>query len=66
MKTTREQAAQGSDTYATALAWLGARQDAATGAWLSTSMNKQFPADSMMIHFMTDAATAYAALALLP
>lgn len=49
-----------------ALAWLGAHQDPATGAWPSTSMNKQFPADSMMIHFMTDAATAYAALALVP
>jgi hypothetical protein len=48
-----------------ALAWLSAHQDPATGAWPSTSMNKQFPADSMMIHFMTDAATAYAALALL-
>ncbi len=47
-----------------ALAWLSAHQDASTGAWISTSMNKQFPADSMMIHFMTDAATAYAALAL--
>jgi squalene-hopene/tetraprenyl-beta-curcumene cyclase len=47
-----------------ALVWLSAHQDPATGAWLSTSMNKQFPADSMMIHFMTDAATAYAALAL--
>ena len=49
---------------ARALAWLSAHQDPATGAWPSTSMNKQFPADSMMIHFMTDAATAYAALAL--
>jgi squalene-hopene/tetraprenyl-beta-curcumene cyclase len=48
-----------------ALAWLRAHQDPASGAWLSTSMNKQFPADSMMIHFMTDAATAYAALALI-
>lgn len=48
-----------------ALAWLKARQDPATGAWPSTSMNKQFPAESMMIHFMTDAATAYATLALL-
>jgi squalene-hopene/tetraprenyl-beta-curcumene cyclase len=48
-----------------ALAWLSAHQDASTGAWPSTSMNKEFPADSMMVHFMTDAATAYAALALL-
>jgi squalene-hopene/tetraprenyl-beta-curcumene cyclase len=48
-----------------ALAWLSTHQDPATGAWPSTSMNKEFPPDSMMIHFMTDAATAYAALALL-
>jgi len=47
-----------------ALAWLKTHQDPGTGAWPSTSMNKEFPADSMMIHFMTDAATAYAALAL--
>jgi len=48
-----------------ALTWLRQQQDPATGAWRSTSMNKAFPADSMMIHFMTDAATAYATLALL-
>ena len=48
-----------------ALAWLKAQQDPATGAWRSTSMNKPFPAESMMIHFMTDAATAYATFALL-
>ncbi len=85
-KTPRKEVAQGSDSYATALAayslrlsgveksdprlaraltWLSAHQDPETGAWLSTSMNKEFPSDSMMIHFMTDAATAYAALALL-
>jgi squalene-hopene/tetraprenyl-beta-curcumene cyclase len=86
VKPPREEAAKGSDTYATALAayslrkggsaksdprlqralaWLSAHQDRSSGAWPSTSMNKQFESDSMMVHFMTDAATAYAVLALL-
>jgi squalene-hopene/tetraprenyl-beta-curcumene cyclase len=47
------------------LEWLRANQDRATGYWDATSMNKQFPADSMMQGFMRDAATSFAALALL-
>ena len=47
------------------LAWLGARQDSATGAWISKSMNKKYPPDSMEAQFMTEAATAYAVMALL-
>ena len=48
-----------------ALAWLRARQDPAGGYWSAESMSKQYPADSMEIKFMRDAATAYASLALL-
>jgi squalene-hopene/tetraprenyl-beta-curcumene cyclase len=48
-----------------ALAWLRARQDPEGGYWAAESMNKQYPADSMEIKFMRDAATAYASLALL-
>ena len=46
-----------------ALAWLQAHQDAKTGAWLAASMNKVY-ADPMPAHFMCDAATAFAVLAL--
>lgn len=48
-----------------ALEWLRAHQDASTGAWTATSMNKDYPADSMMVKFMSDAASAYAVVALL-
>jgi hypothetical protein len=48
-----------------ALSWLEKRQNPETGAWESMSMNKVFPADSMQVKFMTDAATGYAAAALL-
>ena len=47
-----------------ALAWLDPRQDAESGAWASVSMNKTYPAGSMQSKFMTDAATGYAAAAL--
>ena len=43
-----------------ALEWIRQRQDPATSAWNAVSMNKVFPADSMQIKFMTDAATGYA------
>ena len=46
-------------------AWLRSHQDAASGAWPAKSMNKKFPPDSMMVNFMTEAATSYAVLALL-
>jgi squalene-hopene/tetraprenyl-beta-curcumene cyclase len=47
------------------IAWLRSRQDPATGAWLAKSMNKKYPPDSMEAQFMTEAATAYAVMALL-
>lgn len=46
-----------------ALNWLKSHQDP-KGYWDAVSMNKPFPAGSMMSGFMRDAATAYAALAL--
>src|SRR5262245_2671737 len=47
------------------LAWLASHQDAATGMWRATSLNKQRDPASDASKFMSDAATAYAALALL-
>jgi hypothetical protein len=48
-----------------ALEWLQAHQDPQTGAWPAVSMNKQYPAGSMEEKFLQDAATAFAALALI-
>jgi hypothetical protein len=45
--------------------WLRSHQNRETGAWLTPSMNKQYPQDSMQIGFMSDAATSFAVLALL-
>jgi squalene-hopene/tetraprenyl-beta-curcumene cyclase len=47
------------------VAWLSSHQDAATGMWQATSLNKQRDPASDAAKFMSDAATAYAALALL-
>jgi squalene-hopene/tetraprenyl-beta-curcumene cyclase len=47
-----------------ALTWLRSHQDP-QGFWAADSMNKYYPADSMQIRFMRDAATGFAALALL-
>ena len=47
-----------------ALAWLKAHQDPHTGAWPAVSMNKRYPPGSMEEKFLQDAATAFAALAL--
>ena len=47
-----------------ALEWLQAHQDPETGAWPAVSMNKHYPAGSMEEKFLQDAATAFAALAL--
>jgi len=48
-----------------ARAWLASHQDRETGAWLAPSMNKVYPQGSVESKFMQDAATAFAALALL-
>jgi squalene-hopene/tetraprenyl-beta-curcumene cyclase len=48
-----------------ALAWLRSHQDREGGYWPAVSMNKRYEAGSMQARFMQDAATAFAALALL-
>jgi squalene-hopene/tetraprenyl-beta-curcumene cyclase len=48
-----------------ALDWLKKHQDSETGSWAADSLNERYEPDSMQIHFMQDAATAFATLALL-
>src|SRR5262245_36441926 len=48
-----------------ALDWLKKHQDVQTGSWPADSLNERYEPDSMQIHFMQDAATAFATLALL-
>ena len=50
---------------ARALRWLRSHQNPAQGYWEASSMNKKFPAGSMQEQFMRDAATGFAAMALL-
>jgi squalene-hopene/tetraprenyl-beta-curcumene cyclase len=51
---------------ARALAWLRTRQDPECGCWQSVSMNEQYEPGSIPTRFMTDAATSFAVLVLLP
>jgi squalene-hopene/tetraprenyl-beta-curcumene cyclase len=55
----------GTPAISRALDWLKLHQDPSTGAWPAESMNKKYPADSMQIKFLQDAATGFACLALL-
>ncbi len=48
-----------------ALDWLRSHQDRESGYWAAESMNKQYEPGSMPVRFMRDAATSFAALALL-
>jgi hypothetical protein len=48
-----------------ALDWLAKHQDPETGSWRSPSMSKEYPRDSMPAKFMSDAATGFAAAALI-
>ena len=54
----------GEPHLARALAWLSGHQDPATGAWTAFSLNKRRDPTSNVGKFMTDAATAFAVLAL--
>jgi len=47
-----------------ALRWLAGQQDPKSGAWISVSMNKAYPANSIQSRFMSHAATGYATAAL--
>ena len=49
----------------TALDWLRSHQDPEEGYWEAPSMNKQYDPGSMPLHFLRDAATAFASLALI-
>jgi squalene-hopene/tetraprenyl-beta-curcumene cyclase len=48
-----------------AMNWLARQQNSQEGYWEAVSMNKRYEAGSMPLLFMRDAATSYAALALL-
>jgi squalene-hopene/tetraprenyl-beta-curcumene cyclase len=56
---------RGDPRLAHARDWLKAHQDREYGSWAASSMNKQYKPGSMQIRFMQDAATGFAALALI-
>jgi squalene-hopene/tetraprenyl-beta-curcumene cyclase len=47
-----------------ALDWLRSHQDPKEGFWEAQSMNKRYDSNSIPVHFMRDAATAFASLSL--
>ena len=61
----QEAGVAGTDSrVAKGLEWLRRNQDRATGGWIATSLNKNRDPESEPAKFMSDAATAYAVLAL--
>jgi len=61
----QEKSKQSAAALRRGLAWLSAQQDPASGAWLAKSMNRFHEPESIEGHFMNEAATSYAVLALL-
>jgi squalene-hopene/tetraprenyl-beta-curcumene cyclase len=60
----REETGARDRNVARGLEWLTQNQNKATGAWTAWSLNKDRDPESIPGHFMSDAATAYAVLAL--
>ena len=56
--------ARGSANLQRGLGWLDSNQSASEGLWPAWSLNKERDTSSELGHLMTDAATAYAVMAL--